>query len=103
MRGTLVIGRSAIAGRNAAHRIVRAAFAACALSIVTASAALAAVPTSPGCLGESAAAAGSAGGRDFGQVVALTATTSTQGLGDEVQLILAGDFPDDAFQNTCND
>jgi hypothetical protein len=81
---------------------MRAGCAACALSIVTVSAALAATPSSPGCLGESVSSAAS-GGRDFGQVVALTATISTQGLGDEVQLILAGDFPDDAFPNTCND
>ena len=84
-------------------RVIQAACAACALSIVTASAVLAATPTSPGCLGESVSAAATAGGRDLGQLVALTARISTQGLGDEVQLVLAGEFPDDAFPNTCND
>jgi hypothetical protein len=48
-------------------------------------------------------AAATTGGRDLGQLVAFTATISTQGVGDEVQLILAGEFPDDAFLNTCND
>jgi hypothetical protein len=57
----------------------------------------------PACLGESVSAAAKAGGRDFGQLVALTATMSTQGVGDEVQLIRAGEFPDEAFPNTCND
>ena len=84
------------------HRIIRAACAACVLSILTASAALAAKPSDPGCLGESVSAVATAGGRDLGQLVALTARTSTQGVGDEVQLILAGEFPDDAFPNTCN-
>ena len=84
-------------------RVIQAACAACAISIVTASAALAATPTSPGCLGESVSAVASAGGRDLGQLVALTARESAQGVGDEVQLLLAGEFPDDAFANTCND
>jgi hypothetical protein len=65
--------------------------------------ATAAMAAEPSCLGKSVSAAATAGGRDFGQLVALTATMSTQGVGDEVQLIRAGQFPDEAFPNTCND
>lgn len=98
MRRTLVFGL-----RVGPGGMIRAVCAACALTIITASAALASAPNNRGCLGESVAAAATAGGRDFGQLVALTGRTSTQGLGDEVQLVLAGEFPDDAFPNTCND
>ena len=82
------------------RRNFKALCAACLLSAMTATTALAAEPA---CLGESVSAAATAGGRDFGQLVALTATMSTQGVGDEVQLIRAGEFPDEAFPNTCND
>ena len=81
-------------------RTFKALCAACLLSAMTATTALAAEPS---CLGESVSAVATAGGRDLGQLVALTATISTQGVGDEVQLILAGVFPDEAFPNTCND
>jgi hypothetical protein len=74
--------------------------AAVFLSAMTATTALAAEPS---CVGDSVSAAATVGGRDLGQLVALTATISTQGVGDEVQLIRAGEFPDEAFPNTCND
>lgn len=83
-----------------ARRLLLAVLATILMSSIGASAVLAAEPA---CLGQSVSTAATAGGRDLGQLVALTATTSTQGVGDEVQLILAGEFPDEAFPNTCND
>jgi hypothetical protein len=83
-----------------ARRLLLAALAAILMSSIGATAVLAGEPS---CLGESVSAAATASGRDLGQLVALTATISTQGVGDEVQLILAGEFPDEAFPNTCND
>ena len=85
------------------RRILRGLLAAALLSALTASTALAATPTSPPCLGNSVSAFASANGVDFGQTVALTARESTQGVGDEVQLLQAGEFPDEAFPNSCND
>ena len=86
------------------RRLIRATCAACAVSVLTATAALAAAPVAPGCVGESVSAFAAANGRDFGLgAVATTARLSTQGVGDEVQLIQAGEFPDEAFPNTCND
>ena len=85
------------------RKTLKALLAAALLSALTASTALAAAPASPACLGASVSAAATTLGRDLGQLVALTARESTQGVGDEVQLILAGEFPDDAFPNSCND
>ena len=102
MRRALIFGLPAAQGKKTARRLISAACAAGVLSIVTVSGALA-TPNAPGCLGESVSAAATAGGRELGQLASLTARTSTRGVGDEVQLILAGEFPDDAFPNTCND
>ena len=82
---------------------LKAICAAALLSALTASPALAAAPASPACLGVSVSAAASPGGRDLGQLVSQTARESTQGVGDEVQLLLAGEFPDEGFPNSCND
>ena len=81
----------------------RTFIALCAASLMSAMTASAALAAERNCLGESVSAAARAGGRDFGQLVALTATMSSRGVEDEVQLIRAGEFPDEAFPNTCND
>jgi hypothetical protein len=82
------------------RRILTAMGAGCLIAAMSLTTALAAEPS---CVGDSVSAAATAGGRDLGQLVALTATISTQGVGDEVQLIRSGEFPDDGFPNTCND
>jgi hypothetical protein len=71
------------------------------LSLAIGVPALAAQPASQGCLGATISAAAQLG-RDYGQLVASVAT-DVRGVGEEVQLILAGEFPDEAFPNTCND
>ena len=72
-----------------------------ALAIAVSAPVLAAQPANQGCLGDSVSAA-AAGGRDFGQFVAAVAK-DVRGVGEEVQFILAGLFPDEGFPNTCND
>ena len=62
---------------------------------------LAARPATPGCLGDSVNTAAEAGA-DFGQFVASVAK-DVRGVGEEVQFVLAGEFPDEGFPNTCND
>ena len=72
-----------------------------ALSIALGSPVLAATPASHACLGRTVSGAAQAGA-DFGALVA-TVAKDVRGVGEEVQLIQAGQFPDDAFPNTCND
>ncbi len=72
-----------------------------ALSLTLAGPVLAAQPASQACLGATISGAAQLG-RDYGQLVASVAQ-DIRGVGEEVQLILAGEFPDEAFPNTCND
>lgn len=82
-------------------RTVISLVSAAVLSLGLASAALAGQPANQACLGSSIAAAAQ-GGRDFGDLVA-TVATDVRGVGEEVQIILAGEFPDEGFLNSCND
>jgi hypothetical protein len=82
-------------------RTVISLVSAAVLSLGLASTALAAQPANQACLGRSVATAAE-GGRDFGDLVAAVAT-DVRGVGEEVQIILAGDFPDEGFPNSCND
>ena len=71
------------------------------LSLALGAPVLAARPASQGCLGDSVSAAAQLG-RGYGQLVASVARENG-GVGEVVQLLLAGNFPDAAFPNTCND
>ncbi len=72
-----------------------------ALSIALAGPVLGAQPAGQACLGSTISGAAQLG-RDYGQLVASVAQ-DIRGVGEEVQLILAGEFPDEGFPNTCND
>jgi hypothetical protein len=72
-----------------------------ALALALASPVAAGQPASHACLGRTVSAAAQSGA-DFGRFVAAVAR-DTRGVGEEVQVVLAGEFPDDAFPNTCND
>ena len=72
-----------------------------ALSLALVSPVLAARPANRACAGETIRQAAQAG-RDYGQFVAAVAM-DIRGVGEEVQLILAGDLLDSDFPNTCND
>jgi hypothetical protein len=82
-------------------RTVVSLVSAAVLSLGLASAALAGQPANQACLGTSVAAAAH-GGRDFG-ALASSVAKDVRGVGEEVQIILAGEFPDEGFPNTCND
>ncbi len=71
------------------------------LALVLASPVLAAQPVSQACLGRTISAAAQ-GGAAFGQFVAGVARDD-RGVGEEVQIVLAGELPDEGFPNTCND
>ena len=73
-----------------------------AFSLAFAGPALAAKPANHACAGESVSA-GAHAIRPYGQVVVAPTARDAGGVGQIVQVILAGDFPDDAFPNTCND
>lgn len=75
------------------------------LSLGTAPA-VAGPPANQACLGQDASTAAHAlvdGGSSLGKVVSATATSEPRAIGDEVQAHLAGEIPDEAFPNTCND
>ena len=71
------------------------------LSLAIGAPVLAAQPAGKACLGETISAAAQLG-REYGQLVASVAMDE-RGVGQEVQLIQAGKFPDEGFPNTCND
>ena len=71
-----------------------------ALSLVLCSPALAARPANQACLGETLRVAAKMDG--FAELVNGVAR-DIRGVGEEVQAVLAGSFPDEAFPNTCND
>jgi hypothetical protein len=72
-----------------------------ALSLALGSPVLAGQPANQACLGETVSAAAQQG-IDYGQFVASTAQ-GNQGVGATVQVLLAGNVPDQVFPNTCND
>jgi hypothetical protein len=76
-------------------------FAAAALALAVAAPATAAQPNNQACLGHDVSGYAAAGS-GFGHFVAGIAST-TQGIGSEVQAHLAGQVPDEALPNTCND
>jgi hypothetical protein len=63
--------------------------------------AFAAKPNNPACLGDDFSGYAQ-GGSLFGSFVSLLAT-STQGVGNEIQLHLNGLVPDSTIPNSCND
>jgi hypothetical protein len=63
--------------------------------------AFAAKPNNQACLGNDFSGYAQ-GGSQFGDFVSLLAT-STQGIGNEIQLHLGGLVPDSAIPNSCND
>jgi len=71
-----------------------------ALSLALGAPVLAGPPASQACMGDTIRAAAQLG-RDYGQLVAAVAQ-DVRGVGEEVQLILAGALPDTDFPNTCN-
>ena len=73
-----------------------------ALSLAVAGPALATQPANHACAGESVSA-GAHALRPYGQIVVAPTAIDAGGVGQIVQLILAGDFPDEGFPNTCND
>ena len=91
------------------YRALAASAATCMLIGLYASAASAAEPAQQGCLGETFSGyASSVEPPLFGQTVVSAARVggplSTQpGFGDTVQILQAGDFPEAALPNTCND
>jgi hypothetical protein len=64
-------------------------------------AAVAAEPNNQACLGHDFSGYAKAGSAFGGFVSGLA--SSTQGVGDEVQLHLAGQVPDTVIPNSCND
>jgi hypothetical protein len=72
-----------------------------ALSLALGSPVLAAQPANHACGGETVSGAAHQG--KYGQLVVAPVAKDDRGVGAEVQLILAGDFPDEFFPNTCND
>ena len=72
-----------------------------ALALAVGSPVLAGQPASKACLGRTISAAAQAGAA-YGQFVAGVARDD-RGVGAEVQIVLAGELPDEAFPNTCND
>ena len=80
------------------------ALIAAALLAGGATPAAAAQPNNQACLGIGVSTDARAGGADFGAFVAGVARFSPiQGVGDEVQALLAGDVPDTELPNVCND
>jgi hypothetical protein len=71
------------------------------LALALASPVVAGQPANHACLGQTIKSAAAARA-DFGAFVAAGAR-DTRGVGDEVQSILAGQIPDEAFPNACND
>lgn len=69
------------------------------LVMAVAAPALAATPARHACAGRTVSMHAGPG---YGQFVKSIATDD-RGVGEEVQLILAGELPDEAFDNTCND
>lgn len=74
---------------------------AIALSFGLVTPVLAGQPANQGCLGASVSPAAHVG--QFGQLVVAPTARDARGVGEVVQLILAGEFPDEGFPNTCND
>ena len=74
---------------------------AIALSFGLVTPVLAGQPANHGCLGESVSAAAQLG--QLGQLVVAPTAQDDRGVGAEVQLIMAGEFPDEGFPNTYND
>lgn len=62
----------------------------------------AARPNNRACLGVDASSAAQVL-RPSGQIISAIATSGPQSIGGEVQLHLAGEVPDSAFPNSCND
>jgi hypothetical protein len=73
---------------------------ALSLLVVTGGPASAATPATQGCLGHDFSGYAQAGS-GFGGFISNLAST-TQGVGTEVQLHLAGNIPDTVIPNTCN-
>ena len=73
-----------------------------ALSLAVFTPVLAAKPANQACGGESVSAAAQQF-RPYGQVVVAPTAQDARGVGAIVQAILAGEFPDEGFPNTCND
>jgi hypothetical protein len=72
------------------------------LSLALASPVLAARPNNQACLGHDVSGL-AAGGAAYGAFVSGVASTTDQGVGDEVQAFLAGQVPDSVLPNSCND
>jgi hypothetical protein len=64
--------------------------------------AFAAQPNNQACLGNDFSGYAQ-GGSLFGGFVSLLATSTTQGIGNEIQLHLNGLVPDSTIPNSCND
>jgi hypothetical protein len=71
------------------------------LSLAVAGPTLAARPANQACLGHDVSGL-AADGSGFGHFVADIAM-NTRGAGEEVQALQAGQIPDEALPNTCND
>jgi hypothetical protein len=71
------------------------------LSLALAGPVLAAKPNNHACVGHDVSGYAE-GGAAFGHFVSGIAST-TQGIGDEIQLHMAGQIPDEVLPNTCND
>jgi hypothetical protein len=71
------------------------------MALALAGPAAAGQPNNQACLGHDVSGYAAAGS-GFGAFVAGIAST-TQGIGSEVQAHLAGQVPDEALPNTCND
>lgn len=72
------------------------------LSLALASPVLAATPKNQACFGHDVSGF-AAGGAAFGAFVSGVASTTGQGVGNEVQAHLAGQILDSVLPNSCND